>query len=329
MPEKNLIHVWKETLSSRPVSRETFRGMHLAVLHQATQQKLDDRLLRIQFEIHDFLLCELKGRPKEMTGFELPEKDGEILWLCMQFHGTLSFPTGNVSRSDTIFSFISNGSENLLTVPAEKQWVLFLGITGASRQQLLAEQPMLRRQYDQQENRITTAVAVSYAERQVLELFSKTEFGPFTAVHHIGLLLAKLYASYVQQVEKRGMQGKEEGLIVLYHNALEYIRKNFMSEQLNLEKVAAACHCSVRTLTRAFKGRSVSVNQSILLVRLYKSRELLRNHPEFTIEYIAGMLYFFDAKHFANQYKKCFHHTPREEQKAITGRKRNSDGNKT
>src|SRR5690606_3977827 len=90
MPEKNLIHVWKETLSSKPVTRETLNGMHLTALHQATQQKLDEYLLYIRFEIHDFILCELKGRPKELTGFELPQKEEEILWLCIQLHGRLS-----------------------------------------------------------------------------------------------------------------------------------------------------------------------------------------------------------------------------------------------
>lgn len=314
MPEKNLIHVWKETLSSKSSARDTFKGMHLGVLHQATQQKLDERLLRIQLEIHDFVLCELKGRPKELTSLELPEKDEEILWLCIQFHGTLSFPSGNVSQFDTLFSFISNGSENLLTVPAEKQWVLLLGITGASRQQLLSEQPLLRKQYDQQESSITAAIPVSYRERQALELFSKTAFGPFTTVHHIGLLLATLYRSYAQQADKKGMQhGKEEATIVLYHQAINYITENFMDEQLNREKIAEACNCSVRNLTRAFEGRSNSIKTSILLIRLHKSRELLRNNPEFTVEHIAGMLFFFDAKHFATQYKKCFHRTPREE----------------
>lgn len=317
MPEKNLIHVWKETLSSKPNLRDTFKGMHLAVLHQAAQQTLSERLLCIQFEIHDFILCELKGRSQELTCFTLPVQDGETLWLCLQFHGTLSFPTGNVSQPNTLFSFISNSNENLLTVPAQKQWVLFLGITGASRQQLLAEQQMLRKQYDRQESNITAPVTISYSERKVLEVFSRKAFGPFTTVHHIGLLLGKLYTSYARQLDKRGALGKEEGLIVLHHQAISYITENYMDEQLNLEKVAAACHSSVRNLQRAFEGRSNSFKSSINLIRLYKSRELLRDRPELTVEHIAGMLFFSDAKHFSTQYKKCFHRTPREERKAL------------
>ncbi|HLT88799.1 MAG TPA: AraC family transcriptional regulator [Sphingobacterium sp.] len=317
MPNKNLLHVWKETLSARPDTRETFKGMHLAVLHQAVQQKLSENLLHIQYEIHDFILCELKGRPTELTAFKLPQKEEEILWLCLQFHGTLSFPTGKVSQSDTFFSFTANSEENLLTVTVEKQWVLLLGITGASRQQLLAEQPMLRKQYDQQESNITIPVIISYNERKVLERFSKKTFGPFTTVHHIGLALGELYAAYVQQLDKEGGQGKEEGMVQLYHRAISYITAHYLDEQLNLEKVAAACHCSVRNITRAFHGRPASITRSILLIRLYKGRELLHERPELTVEQIAGILHFSDAKHFANHYKKHFQRTPREERKAL------------
>lgn len=316
MPNKNLLNVWKETLSARPASRDTFRGMHLAVLHQATQQKWEEHLLHIQFETHDFILCELKGHPKELTGYELPQKEEEILWLCLQFLGSLSFPSGKTSTADTFFSFTSANEQHLLTIPAGKQWALLLGLTGASRQQLLAEQPRLRKHYADQDSNVLPAVSLAYNERKLLEQFSKNLFGPFTTVHHIGLLFGKCYTAYAQQLDKQGVQqGRDEGLIQLYHRAIQYITENYMDEQLNLEKVAAACHCSIRNITRAFQGRPTSITRSILLIRLYKGRELLHTHPEWTLEQIAGMLHFSDAKHFANHYKKHFHRTPREERK--------------
>lgn len=291
--------------------------MHLAVLHQATQQKLEKKLLHIQFEIHDFILCELKGRPQELTGYELPQKEEEILWLCLQFHGTLSFPTGKVSQSDTFFSFTATGEENLLTIPAEKQWILFLGVTGSSRQQLLAELPRLRKQYDEQKNTITIPMTISYNERKILEQFSKKTFGPFTTVHYIGLALGELYTAYVQHLDKQGGQRKDEGLIVLHHQAISYITEHYMDADLNRVTIANALHCSTRSLSRAFEGRTPSLNSSIILIRLHKARELLKQKPELSVEYIAGMLHFPHAQHFANQYKKHFHRTPREERKAF------------
>lgn len=292
MPNKNLLNVWKETLSARPASRDTFRGMHLAVLQQATQQKWNEHLLHIQFEIHDFILLELKGRPGELTGYELPQKEAEILWLCLQFQGPLSFPNGKTSTADTFFSFTSNDEQHLLTVPAGKQWVLLLGLTGGSRQLLLAEQPLLRKHYMEQDSNILLPVTLTYNERKVLEQFSKNLFGPFTTVHHIGLLFGKCYTAYTQQLDKQAAQDKDEGLIQLYHRAIQYITENYMDEQLNLEKVALARHCSVRNITRAFQGRPASITRSILLIRLYKGRELLHTRPEWILEQIAD---FFNA----------------------------------
>lgn len=317
MQEKNLIHEWKETLSSRPASRETFKDMHLSVLHQATQRKLNEGLLHIQFETHDFILCELKGRGKELTAFELPEKDEGILWLCIQLHGTLSFPTGNVSQPDTIFFFRSDDSENLLTIPIEKQWVLFIGITGASRQLLLAEQPLLRKLYDQQKTSMGAAVPVSYADRHVLETFSRTALGPFSTMHHIGLLLDKLYTSYTQQVDKQGEQNKDEGLIVIHYRAINYVTEHYMNPDLNRITIAEALNCSTRSLSRAFEGRPISLNSSIITMRLYRGRELLHKNPDLSIDQIAAMLYFSSRQYFATQYKKCFKRTPREERKAL------------
>lgn len=321
MAEKNLFHLWKETISSKPGPRDSFKGMHLGALHQATQRKLGEQLLLIQFEIHDFVLCELKGRPTDMTGFELPGREGGILWLCLQFHGKLSFPGGHVSQPDSVFSLASTGEDHKLTLPAEKQWVLLLGVSGASRQQLLSELPRLRSEYDRQQGSNTADFPITFTDRQVLETFSWLRFGPFTTQYHIGQLLAKLYAAYTQQLDKRVEAGGERSLILLYHQAIAYITANYMDEGLNRDKVASACNCSVRKLSRAFEGRSVTPGSAILVIRLHKGRELLHKNKELSVERIAVMLHFPNGKHFATQYKKYFHRSPREERKEIAERR--------
>src|SRR5690606_38103012 len=116
--------------------------------------------------------------------------------------------------------------------PAGKQWVLLLGLTGASRQQLLAEQPQLRKLFAEQDSNVLPPVTFAYNERKVLEQFSKNLFGPFTTVHHIGLLFGKCYTANAQQLDKQGaQQGKEECLIQLYHRAIQYMTENYMHEQ--------------------------------------------------------------------------------------------------
>src|SRR5690606_16690273 len=84
---------------------------------------------------------------------------------------------------------------------------------------------------------------------------------------------------------------------------------------LNRVTIAEALHCSTRSLSRAFEGRTTSLNSSIILIRLYRARDLLKQKTEHSVEYIASMLHIHNTKHFGTQYKKQFHRTPREERK--------------
>ncbi|MGM1430206.1 hypothetical protein ACS126_13175 [Sphingobacterium lactis] len=52
----SFLQIWKETLSPKPVSKETFKYMYLSVLHQTAQQKLDEHLLNIQSGIDDIII---------------------------------------------------------------------------------------------------------------------------------------------------------------------------------------------------------------------------------------------------------------------------------
>ncbi len=317
MSEKNPFRLWKETVSSKSHFRDSLKGMHLAVLPHARQQKLEENVLFIQFKLQDFVLCELKGRPTQMANIELPVKDRCILWLCLQFHGQFSFSNGRVSHPDSFFSFKSEAGDDPLTVPAEKIWSLFLGISGASQQQILSEYAQLRNQYDTQEKKIAPAISITYHERQTLTLFSKKSFGSFTTLHHIGQLMGKLYASYTQQLVKHKDHEKEETAMLLYHKAITYIQKNYLDSDLNRITISDALCCSTRNLSRAFEGRSMTLNSTITLIRLHKARELLRRQPDLAIDHVAAQLHFTNAKHFATQYKKYFHHSPREERKII------------
>ncbi|GGH19433.1 helix-turn-helix domain-containing protein [Sphingobacterium alkalisoli] len=321
MPQKNIFNLWKETISAKPISKDTFKSMHLAVLHQAVQQKQTEQLFLIQFDIQDFVLYESKGYLQSITNLSLPTKDMEILWLGFQFHGKSTFSSGKVTGSDTLFSFISTTDNQCLTLAAEKHWALFLGIFGASKQQLLTELPLLRAQYEQQQNNILKAIPISNSDRQTFESLSKMVFGPFSTIHHIGQLILKTYTNYTQQLIRRIKQDKKEPQIQLYHQAIAFIRENYMDQTLSREKIADALHCSIRSLNRAFEGRPSSVNATILSLRLYKGRALLRDQLELSVEQIALILYFPDAKHFAVQYKKYFHKTPREDRKTIATRK--------
>src|SRR5690606_30010325 len=158
-------------------TRDSFNGMHLAVLRGAVRRKLDQHLSLIQLETHDFILCELKGHPSEMMAFALPATDTGVLWLCLQFHGKLSFRDGHVSQPETFFSFATGTDGYPLTLAAEKQWALLLGVSGPSHQLLLAELAPLRELHDEPQNGLA-AYPITFADRRQLDAFSKLAFGP-------------------------------------------------------------------------------------------------------------------------------------------------------
>src|SRR3546814_19379925 len=86
----------------------------------------------------------MKGRPSEMMAFTLPATEAGVLWLCLQFHGKLSMTDGHVGQPETLFSFATGADDYPLTLAAEKQWALLLGVSGTSRQLLLDELAPLR-----------------------------------------------------------------------------------------------------------------------------------------------------------------------------------------
>lgn len=315
MAEQTIYKRWDEAVSSRPVSRDAFKGMHLAVLRQAVHEKPTDDLHTIQFETQDFVLFESKGNLRGITGLTLPA--GNMLWMGLQLHGELTLPHAVSVKADQMFSFVGSEAAELLTLAAVRQWTLFIGVRGASRQQLLSELPALREHMEQQQAGVRRNVPISHVERKLLQNLTKTTFGPFSTLHRLGLLIQQLYTGYLQQLSRQVETLKEQADVQLYHKAIAYIRDNYMNEGINRDQVAGALNCSLRRLHRAFEGRPASVNVTILTFRIYKGRELLRDRPELSVEQIALMLHFFDLSHFIHQYKKSFHHTPRQERKKM------------
>ncbi len=315
MPEKNALHLWKEAVSAPSRFREAYRGMYLSVLPQAIRQKPGKELSSIEFSVHDFVLYELKGRPTDMQHVALPVADSELLWLCLQFQGRLAFSDGHVVDSDTVCSFEVRGIDNPITIAPEKIWGLFLGISGISRQQVLGEYPILREEYETCHHGATPFRPITYVERRGLELFAKQSFGSFTTLYHIGHLLMSLYASYARQLVVYNEREHSEPMLLLYHRAIAYIREHYLDADMNRMTIAEALHCSTRNLSRAFEGRSATLNTAIVMIRLHKARELLREQPDLAVDDIAAMLHFPNGKHFATRYKQYFHCTPREERK--------------
>lgn len=313
MPQQKFTRLWAETVAARPDSRDSFKSMHLHNMHQATKQQANEQVCLMHIHLDDFVLFEWKGNPKNLSPVQLPAKDGGILWLNFQLQGKTVFPDGSVVKSDSFFAFQMRVADAPLTLSAEKQWCLLFGIHGVSKFRLLNEFPILRELLDRDSSTFPSML-ISYQERQCLDLLSKTGFGSFSLSHHIGQLLGRLYANYAKLLQHTSADVTQ---IQLYNRALRYIQSHYLDAGLSREVIAGALNCSVRSLTRVFEGKSLSINATIMGIRLQKGRELLVTQPDLSIERIALQLHFFDAKHFSGQYKKRFHRSPREERKEI------------
>ncbi|MDR2281623.1 MAG: AraC family transcriptional regulator [Sphingobacterium sp.] len=315
MSQKERSLLWKQVLSARPDPRDIRNTMHLSVFSQGGMSSPAEGMHMIESQMEDITILEIKGKAPHLQAVALPLRSNEILWLCIQLHGKTVFPNGVSSYADKVLSFITNPSSYSLTLAEDRQWVLFFGLSGTSRLQLLAELPSLRQAYEKQQKNILQAVSISYLERQIIEGLCKKALGPFNALYQTGVAIGKLFDNYTFQLTKARALSTEELLIQTYHRALAYVQEHYLSEGLTRDKIAEELGVSPRNLTRAFEGRDKGLKATILIARLYKGRELLQTQHALSIEEISRMLHFWDSKHFAVQYKKCFHRSPREDRK--------------
>lgn len=316
MSQKELSQLWNRSLLARPDPRDVRKTMHLSVFSQGVVSSPIDGIHTIHCRMEDLTLFEIKGRSSDLHLIDLPTTENETLWLCIQFLGKMVFPNGGSMYADCILSFMTRTVDYPLTLAADRQWLLIFGVSGNSKLRLLAELPVLREEFQRQQQNILSPVSISYGERQVVEGLCKKAFGPFNALYQTGVVAGKLFDNYVQQLMKPKMLSSEEFQVQIYHRALAYIQEHYQAEDLTSEKIADELGCSIRNLTRAFEGRSLGVKATIMTVRLYKARELLQTRPDLSVERIAGMLHFWDTKHLTKQYKKVFCHSPRDERKA-------------
>lgn len=316
MSQKELSQLWSKSLLARPDPRDVRKTMHLSAYPQGTASSPVEGIHLIQYQMADVMIFEVKGRPPNLHMIDLPTSNNEMLWLCIQLLGKTVFPNGHNIYAENMLSFMKPNVDYQLTLGADRQWILFFGLSGNSKLQLLAELPELRQAFQDLPNNMLQSVTISSVERQVIQGLCKKALGPFNALYQTGVAIGKLFAGYTQQLVKPKALSREEFQVQIYHRALAYIQEHYLAEDLTSEKIADILGCSVRNLTRAFEGRSLGVKATVMTVRLYKARELLQTQPDLSVERIAGMLHFWDAKHFAMHYKKIFHCSPRAERKA-------------
>ncbi|WP_380936929.1 helix-turn-helix domain-containing protein [Sphingobacterium bambusae] len=321
--QQQVFNIWEKSSFSKPLHRDTFKGMHLAALQHLAEKSSDKELYVIRYADHDFVLLEVKGTLSKDMHIDLGATGVGGMWLCLQFQGQTIFSAYERLAPERMAAVKTRVEGTDPCLSSEKNWGLFLGLSAALQQQLTMEFPILNDYLTKQLEGIPLPeVPISYADRRLLDTFSKMKFGSFSTKHHLGQLYLKLYANYAQRLPYAERRSTDESNIQLYHRAKQYIQENCMEKLLDRETLADALHCSVRTINRAFEGRKLSLAAQVLDARLRKARELLKHRTDLPIEQIALMLYFYDGSHLNIHYKKRFHRTPRQERKEVKAKRR-------
>lgn len=93
---------------------------------------------------------------------------------------------------------------------------------------------------------------------------------------------------------------------------LDYMQEHY-SEKLSLEGIASNMYLSPIYLSQLFREETGEPPiHHLIQIRLKKSIQLMKDHPEYSIQKIAAAVGYEDACHFSKIFKKHMHMTPRD-----------------
>ncbi|SEL95978.1 Helix-turn-helix domain-containing protein [bacterium A37T11] len=269
-----------------------------------------EKLSAAAFMQDGLTIMEIKG---QMTGpftVELPVAENRY-WLVFQFIGTFLPPGGAPLEAGYYGLFQPGiGTKSFRFDTKHKIWALMLGIPDNGLDAMQIEWPLsfagdgpaaVSSSHQQ-------GLPIGYRQQEVLKKLQQLHQKPYSTAIKLQNALVE-FMNILQADLQDAEKSTNLQQVALYHRAVEYIRKHYMDAGLSRDGIAEALYVSVRTLTRAFEGKSNNVISTIRMVRLHRARELLRG-TDMTLEDIAFELHFADAKHLSKMYQKLFGRSP-------------------
>lgn len=248
---------------------------------------------RLGPKVYDYFLLHFVEQGKgsfrtESAAYELSEGD------CFLIH------------PEQLVSYASDLGE-----PWRYRWIAFIGANAAElvrRAGFTPELPVFRRG---QASRIPDML------RSVLQAFQSKQ--PSSHLVSLGLLHLLMAEAQETLVKESALPSGESGVQRIVKQMVHYMASQY-AHPVSIEQMCSSLGYNRAYLSRIFKKETGFTPVTYLLkLRIDKSRQLLRERPELSIEQIAASVGLTDPLYFSRQFRRFHHESPSEYRRAVTG----------
>lgn len=280
------------------------KGLYLRFLEGEAHFPISATLYAAAKTIGDTRTMEIKGASDAAQVIELPV-DEETICLIYQFIGNSAITASGswpLKSGQHIGCSASAKKKLICRIDRGKTWMLLVIVSGETLRELRAEFPQLA-------HKPRSPLAIGYRQKHLFDKLQKLKGGSYSLDIKLNYHIALLIEQYQSDLSAQ-LKAVNNADIALYHKASAYIREHYKERKLTRQKIADALCVSVRTLTRAFEGKRVTISGAIQLARLHKARERLRMDSDDAIDDVASELHFSDTQQFVQCYTELFKVTP-------------------
>lgn len=291
-------------ISNGPIdSKPVLSGLYLRFLEHDNHLPVSETLHAAAKELGNMRIVEIKGTSGVAEVIELPH-ERETFCLVYQFMGN-SVITASGSwhlKSGQHVGCRSSINDKLICrIDRGKTWMVLIDVSGGALQSVHSEFELLS-------HAPHSPFTLGYRQKQLFDRIQQLKAGRYTLDIKLNYYIALLIEQYQHDLNAQ-LKAVSSADIALYHKAAAYIQQHYRERKLTRQKIADALCVSVRTLTRAFEGKQVTIGRAIQLARLHKAREWFRSGDD-PIEQVASELHFSDTQQFIDCYTELFMVSP-------------------
>ncbi|EOS58302.1 MULTISPECIES: AraC family transcriptional regulator [Paenibacillus] len=279
----------KETYSAA-ANPDLIETDELHVLFAGESQTLPDH--RLGPKIYDYYLLHFVEQGKgtfrtESASYELSKGNGFLI------------------LPDQLVSYASD-----VTEPWRYRWIAFTGVKAAElvkRAGFTPQQPVFRQDGDSPIPALLSSVLQAFQAKK-------------NSSHLLSLGL--LHQIMAEAQETLGMASAlpsgESGVQRIVKQMIHYMASQY-AHPVSIEQMCASLGYNRAYLSRIFKKETGFTPVTYLLkLRIDKSRQLLRERPELSIEQIAASVGLTDPLYFSRQFRRFHNESPSEYRRAVT-----------